>query len=71
MEELTSYLTQAFGAEFIDIYEVQCNLCVLDVVKEHDVEVLRFSWILFFLIIFKCLLKTIRSLRSEVLYPTL
>lgn len=69
MEELTLFLTQAFGAEFIDIYEVQCNLCMLHVVKEHDVEVLRFFWILFFFI-FKCLLKTIKSLRNEVLFLT-
>lgn len=54
MEELTSYLIQAFGAEFIDIYEVQCNLCTLDVVKEHDVDVLRFSWIYFILFLSAC-----------------
>lgn len=41
MEELTPNLTLAFDEEFIDIYEVQCDFCVIDGVNEYEVEVRR------------------------------
>lgn len=63
MEQLTPNLTLAFDAEFIDIYGVQCNLCVIGV-KEYDVEVLRLSWILFLFIIFEVPLKNYKVIEE-------